>query len=40
MIWGIVFLLPILLLIALPIVLIILGIRLWLRRKRSKAPSA
>ena len=39
-IWGIVFLLPILLLIALPIVLIILGIRLWLRRKRSKAPSA
>jgi len=39
-IWAIVFLLPILLLVALPIVLIILGIRLWLRRKRSKASSA
>jgi hypothetical protein len=39
-IWGIIFLLPILLLIALPIVIIFLAIRLWRRRKGSKGPSA
>ena len=39
-IWGIVFLLPILLLIALPIVAVFMLIRLWRRRKRSKTPSA
>jgi hypothetical protein len=38
-IWGFVFLLPILLLIALPIVVIVLAIRWWFRRKRSRAPS-
>ena len=39
-IWGIVFLLPILLLVAAPIVVVFLLIRLWRRRKRSKTPSA
>ncbi len=39
-IWAIIFLLPILLLIALPIVIIFLAIRQWRRRKQSKAPSA
>jgi len=39
-IWGIVFILPIALLIALPIAVAFLVIRLWRRRKRSKAPSA
>jgi len=39
-IWGIVFLLPILLLIALPIAVIFFAIRLWRRRKQPKSPSA
>ncbi len=39
-IWAIVFLLPILLLIAVPIVVVFLLIRLWRQRKRPKTPSA
>ena len=39
-IWGIVFLLPILLVIAVPILVAFLLFRLWRRRRRSNAPSA
>jgi len=39
-IWGIVFLLPILLVIAVPILVAFLLFRLWHRRRRSNAPSA